>query len=118
MVVTCGKGVSPSLPQWVSTLTLGSGDDDYFSSDLSNERLNETFGKINKPVMFLHCSDDELVPKFVDRGALFERWVRATPEGQVSKFSGFVPANHAVKTQDMWRPISEKVGKFLVALDS
>jgi pimeloyl-ACP methyl ester carboxylesterase len=59
------------------------GDDDYFSSDLSDEHFATTFGKIPKstPVCFLLGSEDPYVPASVDRAALLQRWTRIIREG-------------------------------------
>ncbi|KAH7555307.1 hypothetical protein BM1_06930 [Bipolaris maydis] len=54
------------------------GDDDYFSSDLSDEQLTKTFGRIPRttPVCFLLGSEDPYIPASVDREALLERWTK------------------------------------------
>ncbi|KAF1945884.1 DUF1749-domain-containing protein [Clathrospora elynae] len=59
------------------------GDDDYFSSDLSDEHLATTFGNIPKitPVCFLLGSEDPYVPASVDKAALLQRWTRIIREG-------------------------------------
>jgi pimeloyl-ACP methyl ester carboxylesterase len=59
--------------RWLS-LTALDGDDDYFSSDLSDDKLKNTFGKINKPSLFLYSQNDQFVPKYVDKEALLKRW--------------------------------------------
>ena len=71
--------------RWNSFLSAegpGVGDDDYFSSDLSDERLRETFGKLGVPLMVLFSGEDEHCPKFIHKEALIERW------GRVVKGSG------------------------------
>ena len=59
------------------------GDDDYFSSDLSDEHFATTFGRIPKttPVCFLLGSLDPYVPARIDRAALLQRWTRIIREG-------------------------------------
>jgi len=59
------------------------GDDDYFSSDLSDEHFATTFGRIppTTPVSFLLGSDDPYVPASIDRAALLQRWTRIIREG-------------------------------------
>jgi len=92
-----------------------SGDDDYFSSDLSDQQLQATFGRIHTPVLLLPCENDELVPPSVDRATLLKRWMRACPEGRASPDSAFVPgADHAVtQPEEGWTWISDRVLKFL-----
>jgi pimeloyl-ACP methyl ester carboxylesterase len=54
------------------------GDDDYFSSDLSDDTLANTFGNIrNTPMMFLWGSEDQYVPAHVDKEGLLKRWTDA-----------------------------------------
>ena len=59
------------------------GDDDYFSSDLSDDHFAKTFGKFPRttPVCFLIGSQDEYVPASVDKAALQKRWTRIIREG-------------------------------------
>jgi pimeloyl-ACP methyl ester carboxylesterase len=59
------------------------GDDDYFSSDLSDEHFATSFGNITEktPVCFLLGSEDPYVPAHVDRAALLERWTRIIRAG-------------------------------------
>jgi pimeloyl-ACP methyl ester carboxylesterase len=47
--------------RWVSLACKG-GEDDYFSSDLDDQTLAKTFGKIDKPLLILYGEEDEYVP--------------------------------------------------------
>lgn len=82
------------------------GEDDYFSSDLDDERLSQTFGKIGKagtPLCILYGEKDQHVPEFVDRVALVERWMTHIRKGDgvVDQGSGVVPgATHTLKELD------------------
>jgi len=69
--------------RWNSFLSAGGpgvGDDDYFSSDMSDERLKDTFGKLGVPLMILFSGDDEHCPKFVNKERLVEKWVGVVKE--------------------------------------
>jgi len=69
--------------RWNSFLSAegpGVGDDDYFSSDLSDEQLKETFGKLGVPLMVLFSGEDEHCPKFVHKETLVEKWGRVVKE--------------------------------------
>ncbi|EFQ93677.1 hypothetical protein CFE70_004790 [Pyrenophora teres f. teres 0-1] len=59
------------------------GDDDYFSTDLSDEHFAKTFGRIpnTTPVCFLLGELDPYVQERVDRAALLLRWTRIIREG-------------------------------------
>lgn len=58
----------------LNSLLVPGGDDDYFSSDLSDATLASTFGKIPTPMMFLWGSEDPYVPIHVDREGILKRW--------------------------------------------
>jgi Protein of unknown function (DUF1749) len=60
------------------------GDDDYFSSDLSDEQLAKTFGELPRgsPLCILMSEKDEYVPKTVDKNGLIERWVAIVKRGE------------------------------------
>ena len=79
------------------------GEDDYFSSDLDDERLRQTFGKVGKvgtPLCILYGEKDQHVPEFVDKAALVERWTSHVRNGGgvVEEGSGVVPgATHTLK---------------------
>ncbi|TGO59110.1 hypothetical protein BCON_0048g00360 [Botryotinia convoluta] len=59
------------------------GDDDYFSSDLTDEQLKKTFGSlpVRSPLLILFSGNDEYVPKYVDKEALVKRWIGFVKKG-------------------------------------
>jgi hypothetical protein len=81
----------PAVPlcarRWLSLASPGpqhEGEDDMFSSDLSDSRLASSFGKVGAtgvPICILYGGADEYVPGYVDKDALVRRWVRAVREG-------------------------------------
>jgi pimeloyl-ACP methyl ester carboxylesterase len=60
------------------------GADDFFSSDLPDERLATSFGKLPaaSPLLILEGGKDESVPQSVDKQALVDRWVEAVKRGE------------------------------------
>ena len=84
--------------RWLSLASPGpehDGEDDFFSSDLSEERLRGTFGKIGTtgvPICFAFSGADEHVPGFVDKEELVAKWERIIREGEgvVDEASGVV----------------------------
>lgn len=60
------------------------GDDDYFSSDLSDEKLMKSFGALpaRSPLLILFSGKDEYVPKHTDVPALVKRWIAITKKGK------------------------------------
>ena len=56
---------------------LHEGEDDHFSSDLADERLEMTFGKLGSMglrISFLFGGRDQYVPERVDKVGMVERW--------------------------------------------
>ena len=94
-----------SAKRWLSLLSPGpehAGEDDYFSSDLDDNRLQKTFGKLGgtgTPIGILFGGNDEHVPESVDKEHLVSRWIKATEKdgGVVDQSSGVIPgATHNI----------------------
>jgi len=99
--------------RWHSLIAKG-GDDDFFSSDLDDERLAGTFGGLTRPTLVVPSEDDEMVPPAVDKDGLLRRWIRVAPEGIVSGLSGLVPgADHALSESGPQKWFVERVVDFL-----
>ncbi|KAF2102363.1 putative hydrolases or acyltransferase [Rhizodiscina lignyota] len=106
---------SPQSPQ----------EDDLFSSDLSDERLGETFGMIQKrgllkyKLMVLSSGADQAVPDWVNKENNLLRWKNATDhdgETQIwdQDHSGVIPgASHALSNDDQAGPRKDLVGRVL-----
>lgn len=98
------------------------GEDDYFSSDLSDERLSQTFGKIGStrtPLCILFGEKDPHVPAFVDKAALVKRWISHIEKGGglVDQGSGVVPgATHTLK--ELGPPMEDLIHRTVVFLDT
>ena len=74
-----------SAKRWLSLASpYHDGDDDYFSSDLTDERLIKSFGALPKgsPVCVLFSGADEYVPKTVDKEAQISRWASIAQRGE------------------------------------
>ncbi|OQE42619.1 hypothetical protein PENNAL_c0690G03065 [Penicillium nalgiovense] len=84
-------------------------NNDLFSSDLSNKRLQETFRMIGtqdmvkSKLLALYSGKDEYCPHWVDKEKLLQRWQQATEAGGVkwdAENSGVVPgASHNVRDE-------------------
>ncbi|KAJ8060997.1 hypothetical protein OCU04_010075 [Sclerotinia nivalis] len=59
------------------------GDDDYFSSDLTDEHLKKTFGSLpaRSPLCILFSGNDEYVPRYIDKEVLVKRWIDIVKKG-------------------------------------
>lgn len=62
------------------------GDDDYFSSDLTDAQLLKTFGALpaDVPLCVLFSGADEYMPKSIDKEALLKRWIGVVKRGNGS----------------------------------
>ncbi|KAF4628760.1 hypothetical protein G7Y89_g9389 [Cudoniella acicularis] len=60
------------------------GEDDYFSSDLTDEQLAKTFGSLpaSSPLCILCSGSDEHVEQSIDKSALVERWISIAKKGK------------------------------------
>ena len=60
------------------------GDDDYFSSDLTDEQLLKTFGRLPErtKLCVLMSENDEYVPKSIDKMGLIKRWTSIVKRGE------------------------------------
>lgn len=106
-----------SAYRWHSLIAKG-GDDDYFSSDLGDEELKRTFGRLDKETLILVAGEDEMVPRGVDKEGLLERWVRASGGNVVSALSEVVEgADHALSGEGMRTVFAERVMRFLGGLE-
>ncbi|CEP22847.1 unnamed protein product [Cyberlindnera jadinii] len=112
-------GAPMTCYRWLS-MSLKGGDDDYFSSDLSDEQLRSTFGKVDKPLAFLYSGDDEFVPSTVDKQSLVEHWSSFVPSQYLSKESKVVPgATHNCGSKskpESFSVLNESVSNFLSSI--
>ncbi|SCV05801.1 LANO_0H15478g1_1 [Lachancea nothofagi CBS 11611] len=99
--------------RWCS-LTLPGGDDDYFSSDLSETTLESTFGKIKKPFLIAYSEFDQMVPHFVDKPKTIHKWATCSNPRWLSKHSGLIKgANHRVEQEDARSYLCTMVKNFM-----
>ncbi|CAI6082377.1 unnamed protein product [Clonostachys chloroleuca] len=105
----------PMTAYRLRSLIAKGGDDDYFSTDLDDEKVKGFWGRFQKPVLVLHSEKDDFVPAHIDQAALNKRYQEASP--MVSQLSGLIPnTGHAVPNEDARQWLSEKVAEFLRAL--
>ena len=95
-----------SAQRWLSLASPGpehAGQDDYFSSDLDDKRLQHSFGRLGKSgarLCFLFSGSDQYVPETVDKEKLIGRWHEHIRRGGgvIDEGSGIVPgASHTLK---------------------
>jgi hypothetical protein len=73
-----------SAKRWLSLASPNhDGDDDYFSSDLSDDQLMKSFGALpaRSPLCVLFSGSDEHMPKTLDMAALIQKWARFVKKG-------------------------------------
>ncbi|KAG0649773.1 Fusarinine C esterase sidJ [Hyphodiscus hymeniophilus] len=73
------------------------GDDDYFSSDLSDEQFMKSFGSLptKSPLCILFSGSDEHMPKTIDKAGLIAKWI-----GFVKRGGGKVDEENSVVVED------------------
>ncbi|KAK5124052.1 hypothetical protein LTR85_002249 [Meristemomyces frigidus] len=115
--------------RWVDIASPGpdhTGADDYFSSDLPDERLMTIFGKLppSTPLLILYGGSDESVPPSVNKDTLVFRWIKSVQEGggQVDRLNGsIVPdATHNLNgiPEPVVRDLVQRVVGFVGRLDN
>lgn len=101
-------------------------EDDLFSSDLTDQRLAETFGVVgerglvNGKMMFLYSGNDDYAAPWVDKKALMQRWKEASNAKGVEKYdsegSAVIPgATHNVAKEGQGELI-DRVTRYLTNL--
>lgn len=101
-----------------NALTLGwhSGDDDYFSSYLPDDKVASIWGSVKKPILIVPSAQDEFVPKEVDFEKLLANWTSVCP--MASDLSALIPgAGHTVEPPASQEWLAERVVSFLGGLE-
>ncbi|KUI64959.1 UPF0613 protein PB24D3.06c [Cytospora mali] len=92
------------------------GDDDYFSSDLPDEKVAATWGRVKQPILVVPSAEDQYVPKTVDFEKLLAKWKSFCPA--MSDLSGLIPgATHTVDLPSSQEWLGNRVVSFLGSLD-
>jgi len=122
------KGFFPSTVcarRWLSLASPNhDGDDDYFSSDLTDEQLMKSFGSLpaGSPLCILFSGEDEYVPKSINKEALVQRWIEFVKKGEGKvdeEYSGILEgASHSLagNTDGVVLGLVERVLGFLNGL--
>lgn len=98
--------------RWCSLL-IPEGDDDYFSSDLSKENLQKSFGQLNKPFLIAYSGEDEFVPSYVDKLEVINKWKEVSDPHCWSEHSGLIKgANHGVSSEKSQEHLFEMISGF------
>ncbi|KAK4157145.1 hypothetical protein C8A00DRAFT_40507 [Chaetomidium leptoderma] len=111
------RGSPVTAGRWCSLAGVG-GDDDYFSSDLPDEKLKAIWGTLKQPVLILPSEKDEWVPAGFDVMGLVERWKSFCKPGIASELSGLIPdANHRVDNDAGQQWLADRVARFLAEIE-
>jgi hypothetical protein len=114
-----------SAKRWLSLASPNhDGDDDYFSSDLSDEQLMKSFGSLpaRSPLCILFSGSDEYMPKTLDMAALIQKWAGFVKKGHGKvdeENSGVVKSashNLAGNPEDIVQDLVMRVVRFLNGL--
>jgi len=112
--------VSPDSPEHPS-------EDDLFSSDLTDDRLHETFGMIasrgllRSKLLVLYSGRDQFAPEWVDKASLLQRWKNATDNSKEqvwdARNSGVIlGASHSLIGDDEEEPRRDLVARVIAYL--
>lgn len=94
-------------------------EDDLFSSDLTDQRLRETFGAVaergllRSKMMFLYSGNDDFAAPWVDKEKLMQRWNEASNGKYDAEGSAVIPgASHNVRDEGQ-EELTERVLSYL-----
>lgn len=95
------------------------GDDDFFSSYLTDDDFKSTYGKFDKPLLVLYSDADEYVPESVDKKLIMQRFQAATPPHIWSPYSKLVEGGlHALGKGSKETAIDDAVSTVIKFLES
>ncbi|TLS27954.1 hypothetical protein PpBr36_00537 [Pyricularia pennisetigena] len=110
---------APLTAYRLNSLLSPGGDDDFFSSDLTDDKIASFWANFRKPALVLPSGEDEHVPKSIDVEALLGRWKKLAPAGVISELSGLIPgASHTVRDPGAQEWMCDRILKFLRNLES
>lgn len=94
------------------------GDDDYFSSYLTDSDYKESFGRVRVPLLVLYGGLDEFVPDTVNKPALINQWQSNTSSNCWSPWSGIIKgATHNVGFGSEAGAVEDLVGRVVGFLE-
>ncbi len=108
--------------RWLSLMSPNhDGEDDYFSSDLSDSQLQSSFGAVplGTPLCILIGGKDEYMPATIDKQALLQRWISFIQRrGKVDeKHSGIIKdASHNFE-KDSSEVLADLIGRVIGFVD-
>ncbi|CAO3599869.1 unnamed protein product [Absidia cylindrospora] len=92
------------------------GDDDVFSTDLSDEELDHLYKDVNQPMLAMHGEIDEYYRSPVDQMVILKRLQKACPA--FKKIAVIPGATHKVVSPQAQSILVELVSSFLDTIDS
>lgn len=99
------------------SLYLKYGDDDFFSTYLSNDLLSKSFGKVEKPLLVLYGEKDEYALESVDKQQLIQKWSTFVPGSFWCKESKVLKnANHTVDDVGAMNDMIETISRFIYCI--
>lgn len=120
--------IAITAKRWLAISSPGpdhAGEDDFFSSDLPDARLRETFGQVGAPLLILYGGADEAAPEGVDMASVVRNWTDLVKSGHAGGRvddvnGGILPgASHNLNDspEDVRRDLVRRVLGFLGRLD-
>ncbi|EHA54079.1 hypothetical protein MCOR27_011379 [Pyricularia oryzae] len=110
---------APLTAYRLNSLLSPGGEDDFFSSDLTDDKIASFWANFRKPALVLPSGEDEHVPKSIDVEALLGRWKKLAPAGVISELSGLIPgASHTVRDPGAQEWMCDRIVQFLRNLET
>ncbi|KAL2164422.1 hypothetical protein VTH06DRAFT_3638 [Thermothelomyces fergusii] len=111
------RAIPVTAYRWASLVGVG-GDDDYFSSDLPDSKLEHIWGSLKQPVLIVPSEKDEWVSPEADVAGLVDKWKSFCRPGTASDLGGLIPgANHRVDNEAGQQWLVDRVARFLARLE-
>ncbi|KAI8992368.1 hypothetical protein BDB01DRAFT_738314 [Pilobolus umbonatus] len=96
------------------SLVAENGDDDVFSTDLSDERIRTLYQEVNRPICWIYSEKDEYYESKEDMSAVMERYQRLCPAIKVTEC---VPdADHSINNNQAQEYFISVVTNFIKSL--
>lgn len=92
------------------------GDDDVFSSDLTDSELEDLYKDVKQPMMVLHGQQDEYYKSSMDQMVLLQRLQDVCPA--IQKIAVVPGANHKVFDPQAQDALMDLVSSFLDTLEA
>ena len=93
-----------------------SGDDDVFSTDLSDDMIKQLYEGVNRPIVMVHTKDDECYMSEKDQMQVMKRYQDFCPA--IRKTYLIETGGHSLTTEESHQEICDIVVEFIQELSA